>query len=98
MAWHAHSAPREEQEKAMQLGEHLDALKAWAAPKGLDIIVSDSTQQEPDYVVSIREPGALSAASLVSRRSRDSVDVAAMYLVNTLDRLGVDSSRKGANG
>lgn len=72
----------------MQLGEHLDALKAWADPKGLEVRATAGDQHEPEHIVAVANPGG--GVVILSRTSMDSIDTAAMYLFNTLQRLGVD--------
>jgi hypothetical protein len=69
--------------------EALDWLERWAKRRGLEIRTANATQQEPDYAVAIYEAGS-KGAPLLAKTSRDALVMAAFYVVNTLDRLGVD--------
>lgn len=67
---------------------HLDSLKAWADQRGFRVLTTNATQREPGYSVALREQSDGWVSPLLSRESSDSVDTAAMYLLNVLDRLG----------
>ena len=67
-------------------GDALSALKEWAGEKGLEVNSTSGTQREPENVVYIKVPGTFT--SLVRGVSQDSVETAAIYVVNTLQRLG----------
>lgn len=54
--------------------------------EGLELVVARPTQREPEAVVTVREEGDF--GSLIQGRSQDSVDTAAMYVVQNLERLG----------
>lgn len=69
--------------------DHLQILKDWAKPKGLDVRSTIGNQREPEHIVSVVSPGS-PPPPLISRSSLDNIDTAAMYLLNTLERLGVD--------
>lgn len=63
-------------------------LEKWAERRGLTIVATSDDQRVPASVVALRD-GA-SGPWLLTGKSMDSVNTAAIYLVNTLERLGVD--------
>jgi hypothetical protein len=71
--------------------DSIERLKEWAEPRGLDVRTTTADQREPDNIVAIvgrdRAPGA---DTLVRKSSRDGVEIAAFYVIETLERLGVE--------
>jgi hypothetical protein len=67
---------------------NLDRVRAYAAAREFEVRTSGSTQREPEYVVALLRAGSREA--LISRRSLDSLETAAFYLVNSLEALGVE--------
>lgn len=68
-------------------GPNLKALRTWAQARGLEVSTSKGTQREPENVVSISDEGRV---LLMTKQSLDSIDTAAMYLINVIDRLQED--------
>lgn len=70
----------------------IDRLNAFAEARGLRVRTSSGTQREPENVVSLQGSGegAHPMPTLLSRSSMDSIETAAMYVLNTLERLGVE--------
>lgn len=72
-------------------GPHLTALRTWAQARGLSVQTSSGSQREPENVVSVVDGDpAADGAVLLTKMSLDSVDTAAMYLINVIDRLQED--------
>jgi hypothetical protein len=71
----------------MSTSTNVTRLEAWAAERGLSVKTWRGDQREPDNGCSIQEIGHFD--SLIRRTSRDSVETAAWYVINTLERLGV---------
>lgn len=67
---------------------NIDRLRKWAAPKGLTVSTTPGNQREPEYLVAINDVG--NGPALIVRTSLDSCETAAFYLLNTLERLGVE--------
>jgi hypothetical protein len=82
----------------MRPGEHIEVLEAWAATKGLEVHVVRADQRDPENIVMVSDPGG--GPALLRRGSFDSVDTAAMYVVNTLERFGINPTEEvaGADG
>lgn len=68
---------------------NLAALKSWAEARSLTVVSSSGTQREPENVVAVKF-GEGFGTTLLSRSSLDSIDTAAMYLVNLIDRLRLE--------
>jgi hypothetical protein len=68
---------------------NLAALRAWADARGLSVHASSGSQREPENVVAVKFGGGF-GTTLLSRSSLDSIDTAAMYLVNVIDRLRLE--------
>jgi hypothetical protein len=76
------------QERVKGEQSSLDCLKAFAESRDLRVRTLNASQREPDYLVSLMAGDGGSA--LIQRKSSDSLETAAFYLINTLKRLGID--------
>ena len=72
----------------MSDGEHLVALKTWAEHRGLAVQASKGTQQEPENVVAVVDTNG--GYLLLRAMSLDSIDTAASYVIDIIDRLRLD--------
>lgn len=66
-------------------------LEEWARSRGLRVTTYVGTQREPENGVNIRLAGTTGwTPPLLSCKSNDSVEAAALYAIENLKALGVD--------
>lgn len=69
-------------------GPHFKALQTWAQARGLTVQASNGSQREPEHVVSLVDGDpAADGAVLLTKTSLDSIDTAALYLIDVIERL-----------
>lgn len=74
---------------------NVERLKRWADTRKLCVSASRGDQREPENVVAVTTPlidddGGSYRKTLLRRDSLDSIDTAALYVIQALAALGVD--------